>query len=141
MTPKEKSARYPILFRPRRPLQEALKRFNGEIDQIPPAYSAIKINGQRAYKLAREGKEVKIESRKVTINRLEMTDYTYPEVQFIADVTSGTYIRTLVEDIGQTLGTGAYTSVLRRRKIDGYDVTEAICPKEASSTTFTASAS
>lgn len=112
-------------------VKTALKRFTGEIEQIPPAYSAIKINGQRAYKLARAGKEVVIEPRKVTINRLKLVDYSYPEVKFIADVTSGTYIRSLVEDIGRALGTGAYTTALHRSKIGKYDIAEAISPKEA----------
>ena len=81
---------------------------------MPPAFSAIKINGQRAYKLASAGKEVKIEPRQVTINRLELVDYSYPDVKLVADVSSGTYIRSLVEDIGKTLGTGAYTTALSR---------------------------
>jgi len=106
-------------------LQTALKKFVGEIDQIPPAYSAIKIDGQRAYKLARAGKEVKMESRKVTINSLELTDYTYPEVKFTADVSSGTYIRTLAEDLGKALNTGAYTTGLRRTKISNYSLDDA----------------
>ena len=106
-------------------IREALKQFTGPIQQVPPAFSAIKVNGVRAYKLAREGKEVIIEPRQVTINRLELVDYTYPEVKFVADVTSGTYIRTLVEDIGKTLGTGAYTTELRRTVINNYNVTQA----------------
>jgi tRNA pseudouridine55 synthase len=117
-------------------MEEALKQFTGEIEQVPPAFSAIKINGQRAYKLAREGKEVKIEPRKVTINRLELIDYSYPEVKFDADVSSGTYIRSLVEDIGKTLGTGAYTVALRRLKIGSYDVAEAEAVKELTGLTI-----
>lgn len=103
-------------------IQEAIKAFKGEIQQTPPAYSAIKINGQRAYKLARAGKEVIIEPRQVTIHRLELIDYTYPEVQLIADVSSGTYIRSLVEDVGKTLDTGAYTTALRRTSVDKHDI-------------------
>ncbi len=111
-------------------VREALKRFTGQIEQVPPAFSAIKISGKRAYKLAREGKEVKIEPRTVTINRLELLDYAYPEVKFVADVSSGTYIRSLVEDIGQALGTGAYTIALRRTAIENSSVKEALSPKE-----------
>jgi len=106
-------------------VREALERFKGEIEQTPPAFSAIKIEGKRAYKLAREGKKVKIEPRKVTINGLELLDYNYPEVKLIADVSSGTYIRSLVEDIGGELGVGAYTGALRRTKIDRYDIKSA----------------
>jgi len=98
-------------------LQEVVDRFRGQIQQTPPVYSAIKINGQRAYKLARAGREVVIEPRQVTVNRLEVTAYNYPEVQLVADVSSGTYIRSLAEDIGQALGTGAYTKQLRRTSV------------------------
>ncbi len=111
-------------------LTDALKRFTGEIKQTPPAYSAIKINGQRAYKLARAGKEVKIEPRKVTINNLELVDYSYPEVKLIADVTSGTYIRSLVEDIGAVLNTGAYTAALCRTQVGESKLTAAKEVKE-----------
>lgn len=96
---------------------EALEPFKGEISQVPPKYSAIKINGQRAYNLARKGKEVKLEPRKVRIHSLQMTTYNYPEIKFTAQVSSGTYIRSLVEDIGEKLGTGAYLSDLRRTEV------------------------
>lgn len=113
-----------------KPTREAInnvaKQFVGEIQQVPPAYSAIKIDGQRAYKLARAGQEVIIEPRKVTINRLEIVNYKYPEVKFIADVSSGTYIRTLAEDIGKVLGTGAYTTQLRRTAVGKFKINDAI---------------
>ena len=101
-----------------------LSQFEGTIEQTPPAYSAVKINGQRAYKLAREGKEVKLEPRKVTIKRLQMTGYIYPEVKFSAEVSSGTYIRSLVEDIGKKLETGAYMCDLRRIKVGSFDIND-----------------
>lgn len=107
-------------------LQSAIDQFKGEISQTPPAYSAIKVDGQRAYKLARAGKVVKIDPRKVTINRLEIVSYEYPAVKLIADVSSGTYIRTLVEDIGKTLSTGAYTIVLVRSSIGQNRLSRAI---------------
>ena len=109
-------------------IKAALERFKGPIQQVPPAYSAIKINGQRAYKLARAGKEVKIEPRGVTINRLELVDYSYPEAKLLADVSSGTYIRTLVEDLGHTLGTCAYTTALRRTRVGKFIVEDSIPP-------------
>lgn len=115
---------------------EALERFKGQIEQIPPAFSAIKVNGQRAYKLAREGIEVKIEPRKVTINRLEMINYSYPELKLIANVSSGTYIRTLVEDIGWTLDVGAYTTSLRRTTVGQYRIEDAINPKNLNTDTL-----
>jgi tRNA pseudouridine55 synthase len=107
-------------------IETVMQHFTGEIEQVPPAFSAIKINGQRAYKLAREGKEVIIEPRKVTINHLELIKYDSPEVTFKADVTSGTYIRTLVEDIGKALGAGAYTSALRRIRVGDFSIQNAI---------------
>lgn len=98
-------------------LQTALKGFVGEIEQIPPQFSAIKINGQRAYKLARAGKEVKLEPRKVQIHEISHISYNYPAVKFTCKVSSGTYIRTLVGDIGQKLSTGAYMSDLKRTQV------------------------
>jgi tRNA pseudouridine55 synthase len=83
--------------------------------------------------LARAGKEVIIEPRMTTINRLEIVDYTYPYVKQVADVSSGTYIRTLVEDIGATLGTGAYTCELRRTKVGDYTLEKAISVQDATS--------
>lgn len=111
-------------------LLEAVEKFRGQIEQVPPAYSAIKVNGQRAYKLARAGKEVIIEPRKVTINSLEVASYTYPEVKLVTNVSSGTYIRTLVEDIGHELGTGAYTLELRRTEVGKYKVSDSTPVKE-----------
>ncbi|HUP26506.1 MAG TPA: tRNA pseudouridine(55) synthase TruB [Candidatus Limnocylindrales bacterium] len=110
---------------PKEALKAALALFIGDSLQTPPTYSAIKINGQRAYKLARAGKEVKLEPRQVTIGNLDLTEYTYPEVKFKADVSSGTYIRSLVEDIGKQLGTGAYMSTLRRMRVGTWEIKDA----------------
>ena len=98
-------------------VEAALTKFVGTIKQTPPAYSAIKINGQRAYKLARAGKDVIVPEREVTIYSLELLNYTYPDVTIRTNVSSGTYIRTLAEDIGQLLQTGAFCSQLRRTAI------------------------
>jgi tRNA pseudouridine55 synthase len=108
-----------------RAIEATLDSFVGDITQTPPAHSAIKIDGQRAYKLARAGKEVKLEPRPVTINSIELTDYNYPFVKFTADVGSGTYIRSLVQDIGENLTTGAYMSGLRRTRVGEYKLREA----------------
>ena len=104
---------------------EALEGFRGEIMQVPPAFSAMKVDGQRAYKLAREGKPVQLEARPVTISTMTLTKYAYPYVEFTADVGSGTYVRSLVEDIGKVLGTGAYMSDLRRTKIGQFTLDQA----------------
>lgn len=98
-------------------VQAAIGNFTGPITQIPPAYSAIKVNGQRAYKLARKGQDVDIPSRQVTIHSLEVVSYDYPQLQIRTHVSSGTYIRSLAQDIGEALGTGAYCSQLRRTVI------------------------
>lgn len=107
-------------------VKETLKSFVGEIEQTPPIYSAIKVNGQRAYKLARAGKEVKIEPRKVTIYEITHIEYKYPLVTFTTKVSSGTYIRSLVEDIGQKLGTGAYMSDLKRTKVGKFGLGDSV---------------
>ncbi len=102
-----------------------LKSFEGEQYQTPPAFSAIKVNGQRAYDLARKGQEVKLEPRKITVYAIKLLDYSYPTLKIRCHVSSGTYIRTLAEDIGKSLGTGAYLTALRRLKIGDYDVKNA----------------
>ena len=113
--------------RPDRPaIEAALKSFVGESMQTPPRFSAIKVNGQRAYKLARDGKTVALEPRPIKISRLELSSYAYPDVRFVADVSSGTYIRSLVEDLGKNLGTGAYMSALRRTKVGDFDISQAL---------------
>lgn len=104
---------------------KVIRSFVGEISQIPPAYSAIKINGQRAYKLARAGKDVEIEPRKVTIYSVDDIKYEYPIVSFTTKVSSGTYIRSLVTDIGEKLKTGAYMTNLRRTKIGDFSLVDA----------------
>ena len=106
-------------------IETVLARFKGKIEQIPPAYSAIKINGQRAYNLARQGKQVDMPTRMVTIHSLEVIDYIYPNLKIRTNVSSGTYIRSLAQDIGDSLGTGAYCSQLRRITIDGWSVVDA----------------
>lgn len=106
-------------------VQGALEQFRGDIVQTPPAFSAIKVDGKRAYELARAGKEVKLEPRPVTIYDIQLDSYVYPNVQFTVHVSSGTYIRTLVEDVGQILKTGAYTTALRRTSVGIYTVESA----------------
>lgn len=106
-------------------IKEVLKDFRGDIYQRPPIFSAIKINGQRAYKLAREGQEVEIPVRQVTIHSLDIVDYAYPELKIRTHVSSGTYIRSLAADIGITLETGAYCTELRRTSISEWAIEQA----------------
>lgn len=105
---------------------QVLSAFSGVITQTPPVYSALKINGQRAYALARAGKAVKPEPRQVTIHTSKLIDYDFPTLEIETRVSAGTYIRTLAEDIGVSLCTGAYLSDLRRICIDDFSVESAV---------------
>ena len=103
----------------------ASKDFIGEIDQVPPAYSAIRVNGERSYKKARKNQETKLEPRKVTIREFEITKISNPEVEFRLVCSKGTYVRSIAHDLGQKLGVGAHLASLRRTRIGDYDVTSA----------------
>lgn len=107
-------------------VKKVLKTFLGDISQTPHAHSAVKVGGQRAYKLARQGKKPELKPRQVTVYRLQVTDYKYPKLCFTARVSSGTYIRSLAEDIGRKLGTGAYVSALRRTKVGRFDISNSV---------------
>ncbi len=102
-----------------------ISQFLGEITQRPPIFSAIKINGRRAYDLARQGKSIQMPERTVSVYSLEVLDYTYPHLTIRVHVSSGTYIRSLAVDIGRALGTEAYCKTLRRTKIDQWSVIDA----------------
>ena len=102
-----------------------LEKFVGQITQKPPIYSAIKINGQRAYKLARAGEIIEMPERQIEIFSIELIDYSYPFIKIRTHVSSGTYARTLAEDIGLALGTGAYCTELRRTVISKWNIAEA----------------
>ena len=119
---------------PKSAVDAVLNTFLGEISQTPPQYSAVKIDGQRAYKAARAGKAVAIEPRKVKIYSITDVKYDYPELSLTASVSSGTYIRSLAADIGEKLGTGAYLSGLRRTQVGKFNLESAIkidCPTTA----------
>lgn len=103
-------------------IEAVLAQFTGPIMQRPPIFSAIKIAGKRAYKLARDGQEVEIPERPVTIHSLELVDYAYPNLKIRTHVSSGTYIRSLCVDIGEVLGTGAYCTALRRLSINKWSI-------------------
>ena len=106
-------------------VKKVVQSFVGEIEQTVPAFSAVKIDGERAYKLARKGKDVKMPTRKVKVYDIEILEYKWPILKIRTKVSSGTYIRTLGEDIGKKLGTGAYLTELRRTMIDKYRVEDA----------------
>lgn len=106
-------------------INEVLKNFVGEIDQKPPIFSAIKIDGARAYNLARKGEEVEMKSRKTIIHYINSIEIDLPFVRFVVGCSKGTYIRSLAHDIGQELKVGAYLTNLRRTKIGEYSVENA----------------
>jgi tRNA pseudouridine55 synthase len=114
-------------------VQAVLERLTGEISQIPPAYSAIKINGQEAYKRVRKGETVVMPARQVTVYESRLVRYEYPVVEVSTKVSSGTYVRTLAEDVGRALGTGAYLSGLVRTEVGQWRLDEAIKLDEATS--------
>lgn len=107
-------------------VRTVLGKFVGDISQIPPAFSAIKVNGERAYKSARAGEKVVLKPRKIKIYECNLKLYKYPVLQIETSVSSGTYIRSLARDIGQELGTGAYLSGLLRTQIGNYQISDAI---------------
>jgi tRNA pseudouridine55 synthase len=93
--------------------------------QMPPMYSALKVDGKRLYKLARKGKEIELQPRPVSIYSIEIKSISLPTVQFLLRCSKGTYIRTLAHDIGQQLGVGAHLSALRRTKVGHLSVEDA----------------
>ena len=107
-------------------LHKALESLTGEIDQIPPMYSALKKDGVRLYELARQGQEIEREPRRVTVYELELLSFNKPEALVRVKCSKGTYVRVLGEDIGKILGCGAHLTALRRTKIADIDISEAV---------------
>lgn len=106
-------------------IEKILPDFLGNIKQTVPIFSAVKINGKRAYQLARQGQKVEMPTREIEIYELEVLSYHFPELIIRTHVSSGTYIRTLGEDLGQALGVGAYLTALRRTKVGNFDLNNA----------------
>ncbi|WP_109832596.1 tRNA pseudouridine(55) synthase TruB [Reichenbachiella versicolor] len=106
-------------------IKKAAQELSGPQMQVPPEYSAIKVDGQRAYKMARRKEDVKLDPRPVIVDKFEITEINLPEVKFEIDCSKGTYIRSLVRDIGRKLGCGAYMSELRRTAIGEHKIDDA----------------
>ncbi len=106
-------------------IRNVFENFPDEYMQVPPVYSAKKIAGKASYKLARAGKQVNLAPVRVKIRQLELIDFQFPRVEFLAEVSSGTYIRSLVVDIAERLGTVAYVEKLRRIKSGNFDIKDA----------------
>jgi tRNA pseudouridine55 synthase len=105
--------------------EKVLATFVGEIEQVPPPYSAVKVQGRKAYEMAREGEEVELAPRKITVHHLEVLEWAPPEVVIDVHCSSGTYVRSLANDLGATLGCGAYLVGLRRTKSGRFSLREA----------------
>ena len=106
--------------------EEALQTFVGEIEQTPPPYSAVKVQGRKAYEMAREGEPVELAPRKITVHHLEVLEWTPPEVVIDVHCSSGTYVRSLANDLGVMLGCGAYLVGLRRTKSGRFSLRDAV---------------
>lgn len=127
----EIDATYPTEHITRQMVEEALQGFVGTIRQIPPAYSAIKVDGKRAYESARKGKDVTLKPKTLTIDEISLTEYS-PELLKIRVVCSkGTYIRALARDIGEALKTGAHLKNLRRTRVGDVDISECLTIDQA----------
>ena len=111
-------------------IAQVREKFLGEIAQIPPMHSAVKVNGERVYKSARKGKTVELKPRQVIISSLAFEHISMPEVTFRVVCSKGTYIRSLVRDIGETLGVGAHLKSLRRTRIGDFSVAQAYTPEQ-----------
>jgi tRNA pseudouridine55 synthase len=110
----------------RKEIEEVLPDFMGEISQVPPPFSAIKVSGSKAYELAREGKDVELDPRQVTIHDLQFTSYKAPDLSVEIECSAGTYIRSLAHDLGERLSTGAHLAALRRIKAGPFTIEDAI---------------
>jgi tRNA pseudouridine55 synthase len=109
-------------------VEAALAQFSGTILQRPPAYSAIKVDGRRAYDLARRGDEVEIAARPVNVYRIDLVKYEFPLLDLSIACGRGTYIRSIARDLGERLGTGAYVTRLRRTRVGRFTTDEAVVP-------------
>ncbi|MCB0639930.1 MAG: hypothetical protein KDC54_25080, partial [Lewinella sp.] len=124
---------FPVDHIDEKALEEARQQFLGDIWQVPPMFSAIKVDGQPLYKRARKGEQVEVQARPVHIFSLEWTDLRlgtseeapYPELDFVLHCSKGTYVRSLAYDLGKTLGSGAYLTALRRTRVGDFDLTNA----------------
>lgn len=121
----EVDATYPTGHITRGLVEEVLTQFHGSIEQVPPSYSACKVDGHRAYKMARNGKEVELKAKTLTIDEIELLEYSQQSITVRVVCSKGTYIRALARDIGLALGSGAHLTALRRTRVG--DVNEAQC--------------
>lgn len=120
-------ATYPTDHITREQVEQVLQQqFVGSIKQVPPSYSACKVDGHRAYKMARKGKEVELKAKELVIDEIELLDYSMPKIVIRVVCSKGTYIRALARDIGEALGSGAHLTALRRTRVGGVRVEDCL---------------
>lgn len=127
----EIDATYPTDHITMEAVKDVLPRFTGGILQVPPVYSAVKIDGKRAYKFARKGKEVELKAKALQIDELELLPSELPELNLRIVCSKGTYIRALARDIGEALGSGAHLTALRRTRVGDIKITDCLTVEEA----------
>lgn len=106
-------------------VETTIQKFIGEIDQVPPIFSAVKVKGRRAFDYARNGEDVKLRAKRIRIRKIEIVEFNLPEIKLKITCGKGTYIRALARDIGEELNCGAYLTALQRTKIGNYDIKDA----------------
>ena len=120
-------ATYPTEHITREQVEQVLRQqFVGSIKQVPPSYSACKVDGHRAYKMARKGKEVELKAKELVIDEIELLNYSMPRIEIRVVCSKGTYIRALARDIGQAVGSGAQLTALRRTRVGGVRVDDCL---------------
>lgn len=127
----EIDARYPVEHITEELVREVLPRFTGSIEQIPPAFSACKVDGKRAYKLARKGHEVELKPKLLVIDSIELLSYAQDSISIRVVCSKGTYIRALARDIGQALGSGGHLTALRRTRVGDVGIADCLSVDQA----------
>lgn len=127
----EIDATFPTEHITRELVEETLKNFVGEIKQVPPAFSACKIDGHRAYKMARKGEQPELKAKTLVIDEIELTDYAQDKITIRIVCSKGTYIRALARDIGLALGTGAHLTALRRTRVGNICIKDCLSVEDA----------
>ncbi len=122
-------ANYPWEHITREAVEKVLEKFQGTIEQVPPTFSACKVDGKRAYKMARNGDEVELKPKTLVIDEIELTECNLPDITIRVVCSKGTYIRALARDIGQALGSGGHLTALRRTRVGDYRVEESLNPE------------
>ncbi len=123
------NATFPVEHITRELVEQTLRKFEGDILQVPPIYSACKVDGKHAYHLARKGKEVQLKAKPLHIYEIELLEYSMPDIKIRVHCGKGTYIRALARDIGEALGSGAYLTALRRTRIGQYRADQSMNPE------------